>query len=193
MSRPGNSGRQSSGVRPLVHAEERVVERTGRPTEDWFGLLDAWGATGRSHAEIARWLVEEHEVDGWWAQSLTVGYEQARGMRAPGQHRDGTFSATVSRTVDVPPERVREAYTDDALRDRWLPPGTLRTRPSTAARSYRADVTDGYRLVAWFDPTGDGRTRTGVSLERLPDPDAAARARAVWRGRLDDLVALLTG
>jgi hypothetical protein len=52
------------------------------------------GATERKHAEIARWLVTEHEVDSWWAQSVTVGYEQARGMRAPGQQSDGYYRLT---------------------------------------------------------------------------------------------------
>ncbi|MGY0005748.1 hypothetical protein ACW0Q9_17820, partial [Micromonospora sp. I033] len=76
-------------------------ERTGHDWDGWFARLDAWGATARTHTEIARWLVTEHEVPGWWAQTVTVGYEQARGLRAPGQRRGGGFEATVSRTLAV--------------------------------------------------------------------------------------------
>ena len=80
------------------HAElvgsEKVARATGRTREAWHELLDAAGATGWTHREIAAWLVTGHGVDGWWAQGLTVGYEQARGMRVPGQRPDGTFEGT---------------------------------------------------------------------------------------------------
>ena len=54
---------------------------TGKGHGEWFGLLDAWGATDHSHTEIARWLNAEHGVPGWWSQNITVNYERARGMR----------------------------------------------------------------------------------------------------------------
>ncbi|MEE3921840.1 hypothetical protein V2I01_36860 [Micromonospora sp. BRA006-A] len=62
-------------------------ERTGQDWAGWFDRLDAWGAVDRTHTEIARWLVDTHGMPGWWAQTVTVGYEQARGLRAPGQRR----------------------------------------------------------------------------------------------------------
>ena len=71
-----------SGVRK---SEKSVHDKTGRTWDEWFKLLDKWGAKQKKHGEIARWLVEEHQVDGWWAQSITGAYEQDRGIRAPGQ------------------------------------------------------------------------------------------------------------
>ena len=62
-------------------ADAKVVEATGRSRQDWFALLDAAGATGMAHADIARLLVDEHGVAGWWAQTVAVDYEQARGLR----------------------------------------------------------------------------------------------------------------
>src|SRR5207249_473349 len=85
-------------------SDQKLVEATGQGWQQWFGLLDAWEAASRPHPEIARWLGAEHGVPGWWAQSITVGYEQARGLRAPGQHADG-WAVTASKTVDVPVER----------------------------------------------------------------------------------------
>ncbi|MDT7558710.1 MAG: hypothetical protein QOI68_3180, partial [Pseudonocardiales bacterium] len=35
-------------------------ERTGRDRAEWFAPLDAWGAAGRGHRGIARWLAGEH-------------------------------------------------------------------------------------------------------------------------------------
>jgi len=50
------------------------------------------------HKESAAILHEKHAVPGWWAQSITVGYEQARGLRQVNQQASG-FTANVSRTL----------------------------------------------------------------------------------------------
>ena len=90
-------------------ADDLIRARTGRGWAERFALLDAAAATERTHTQIARHLVTEHEVPGWWAQTITVGYEQARGLRAPGQQRDGGFAAAASRTVAAPAARLFEA------------------------------------------------------------------------------------
>jgi hypothetical protein len=82
-------------------ADETVVAATGRGWQAWFEALDAWEAATRSHTEIARWLREEQGVEGWYSQSITVGYERARGLRAPGERPDG-FAVGASRTIAVP-------------------------------------------------------------------------------------------
>jgi hypothetical protein len=46
-------------------SDSALRERTGRGWQEWFALLDAWGATEHNHTEIARWLVTEHRVDNW--------------------------------------------------------------------------------------------------------------------------------
>ncbi|MGH3328355.1 MAG: hypothetical protein ACRDPT_11270 [Streptomycetales bacterium] len=113
---PATTGRPADAIKPLHLPDAPLRERTGRGGEEWFSLLDAWGASKRRHTEIARWLVEEHTVDGWWAQSVTVAYEQARGMRAPGQNSDGYFSASGSKTISVSVDRLFEAFADAGLR-----------------------------------------------------------------------------
>ncbi|MEH1102746.1 hypothetical protein [Micromonospora sp. CPCC 205561] len=169
-------------------------ERTGRGWDGWFGLLDAWGATGRTHTEIARWLVAAHELPGWWAQTLTVGYEQTRGLRAPGQRRGGDFSAAGSRTVHVPVQRLFDAFADETLRRRWLPDAMVRVRTATAARTFRADWADGpTRLVVGFQGLGAAKSRVSVQHEKLTGPEQAARLKAYWRDRLAALKELLEG
>lgn len=168
-----------------------LSERTGRPWAQWFALLDDWGGTGRTHTEIARWLVTTHEVPGWWAQTVTVGYEQARGLRAPGQRRGGGFSANGSRTVAVPVRRLFDAFADDALRRRWLPED-VRVRTATAPKSFRADWADGStRIVVGFAPAGESKSRVAVQHEKLADAEQAARLKAYWRERLAALKQLL--
>jgi hypothetical protein len=181
MHKPGTSG-------------EAVRRATGRDRDEWYALLDVWGATGRRHGEIAAWLTGEHGVDSWWAQTLTVDYEQARGLRAPGGSRDGTFSVNLSRTVDVPVERLFAAFVDPRVRARWLPGGVLRERTSRPARSARFDWVDGgSRVIAGFTGRGGARSQVALTHQRLPDAGAAEEARAYWRERMVALKGLLEG
>jgi len=96
MSTPVGSNAEGVG-------DDAVRAATGRDRAEWFALLDEARAATWTHQQVATWLVREHGVDGWWAQGVTVGYEQARGIRRPGQRQDGTFEASVSRTVDLAP------------------------------------------------------------------------------------------
>ena len=42
----------------LACSEERIRERTGKGWEEWFELLDSWGAEKLGHTEIARRVAE---------------------------------------------------------------------------------------------------------------------------------------
>lgn len=182
-----------SAAVPRVSAEA-VRRATGRSRHDWFALLDSWGATKHSHRDIAAWLRSEHGVESWWSQTLTVDYEQARGLRPPGGHRDGTYAVTASRTVAVPVHRLFEAFTNPRIRSRWLSRARMRLRTALPGRAVRFDWGDGTtRLVVGFAAKGKAATQVAVQHERLPDAKTAAETKAYWRERLDVLKALLEG
>src|SRR5918996_704357 len=165
-------------------ADERIMEATGRGWQAWFGTLDEWGAPSHTHTEIARWLREEHGVDGWYAQSITVGYERARGLRAPGEHADG-FAISAQRTVAVPVERLFSAFDDEAIRERWLPGAEMRVRTATAPKSARYDWEDGStRVIVGFERVDEAKSRVAISHERLPDAETAEEMKSWWRERL---------
>ncbi|MEU7843707.1 hypothetical protein AB0B39_22430 [Micromonospora sp. NPDC049114] len=173
-------------------ADDLLRDRTGRGWADWFAVLDAASAAERTHTEIARHLTAGHEVPGWWAQTITVGYEQARGLRSPGQRRDGGFEASASRTVAAPAARLFEAVADETVRARWLPDVEVRVRTATAPRSFRADWAGGpTRIVVGFDPVGESKTRVTVLHEKLIGAEQAAEFKAYWRERLTALKVLL--
>lgn len=175
-------------------SDEALARRTGRFWEEWFELLDEWGGTNHTHAEIARWLVADHEVDGWWAQTVTVGYEQARGMRKPGQSSDGKFSASASKTVNVPVERLYDAFADESMRQQWLPDANVTERTSTSPKTYRADWEDGTtRIAVWFTSKDETKSQVAVQHEKLADGDEAAVWKAYWRERLNVLKKVLEG
>ena len=169
---------------------------TNRPTpaEDrghWFTLLDDWGAPSRPYREIADWLTNEQGLSAWWAQKIIVEYEQARGLRDAGRRRDGTFAAGASRTISAGSERVRDAFLDAELRDRWLPGVGAEVRSGAQGRAVRLDLADGTRLLATLDAMAPSRTAVAVEQSRMTDPAAVAPAKAYWKTRLDALRALL--
>jgi hypothetical protein len=177
----------------LTVSDEVIRRRTGRGWEQWFDLLDEWGALERPHPEIATWLRGEQRIDGWSAQSVTVSYERARGGRAVGEHADG-FAVTASKTVDVPVERLFDAFIDPVLRERWLPDGKLRERTSSRPRSARFDWGEGdTRVIVGFDARGEAKSTASLAHERLADAEEAERMKAYWRERVVVLKSELEG
>jgi hypothetical protein len=175
-----------------VRSSEGMRRGTGRDRDEWFAVLDDWGAAGRPYREIADWLTGHHGLSAWWAQKLIVEYEHARGVRDPGARPDGTFSAGASKTVAVPVERAFAAFVDPQVRERWLPGVTLRERTSRPGRSARFDWQDGAtRLNVGFVAAGESKSQVAVEHERLPDAEAARRMKAYWRERLAVLQTLL--
>lgn len=175
------------------NSEEAALARTGRTKTEWFAILDAWGGADKPHPDIARWLIDEHGVDPWWSQEVTVAYEMAIGRRKPGQRADG-FSISASKTVGAPVERLYAAFADEGLRDRWLPAGSLRVRTATPHRTARFDWQDGAtRLAVGFTAKGETRSSVAIDHERLPDADAAETMKTMWKARLLHLQRLLEG
>ena len=172
-------------------SEATIAKGTGRAWDDWFRVLDAWGATDHTHTEIATWLRDQQGVPGWWAQSVTVGYEYARGMRS---RPDGgrRVDVSVRKTIHADPMRVWNAWVDAATRDTWLSPGTLTPRAGTgsAGKSARFDAADG-RLVHIYLGADGERTTTVVTCEGLAGPEEVESQRQLWRVRLADLERVL--
>jgi len=185
----------ASGAPRLDTSDAAIRERTGRGWEEWFDLLDAWGAAERPHREIARHvagLLEIHPL-AWNAQAVTHSYELARGLRVVGERAEG-FAITASKTVGVPVEALFDAFVDEGKRGRWLADAPLRERTATRPRSARFDWDGGEtRVHVTFADKGDGRATAVVSHERLPDAAAAERMKAFWRGRIATLKEVLEG
>lgn len=173
-------------------SDETILHATGRSWNEWFTLLDDWGAAERSHAEIARFVNETSDIGGWWAQGITVGYERARGRRKLHQRPDG-FTINASKTVAVPAERLFASFTDDTLRDQWLPSNTLRPRTSQPPRSARFDLV-GTESRVNVTITAKGEQKSSVQIEeiKLASEDQIAPRKAFWKEKLAGLNVLLT-
>ncbi len=172
-------------------SDEAVQRVTGKGWDAWFALLDAWGGMGKSHPEIARYLHDEQGIDGWWAQSVTVGYERSRGMRAVHQRPDG-FSVGVSKTFPVGVERLFAAFVSDDERERWLDGLALRQRTGKPYSTARVDVLPGEaRLAVTFLAKGPNKSTAQIQHERLADASDVEHWRAIWKTHLARLASLL--
>jgi hypothetical protein len=180
----------------LAAADERVPdakikEATGKKWDQWFSILDRWGAKGRKHGEIARFLMETHEVENWWAQTITVGYERDRGLRLKYQQADG-FTISASKTIAVPLEVLFDAFVNARTRRKWLTGGRMTLRTSQQGRSARFNWEDGStRVNVGFTAKGPSKSMVALAHERLRDADEAETTKALWKQRLAELKSFL--
>jgi hypothetical protein len=170
-----------------------IEKTTGRQWSEWMDWLDAAGARGLNHTRIAALVFKEleptvTESTGWWAQGVTVAYEQTIGRRVPGQRADGTFEFNVSRTVHDAREAVFALVTErlsreTAFRDTAIRKARTRVTP---VRSYwRCDLDDGGKVVWSIEAKGGEKTLVVVTHGNLPSAEEAERWRAYWSVYLD--------
>jgi len=173
-------------------SDEAVRSKTGLTWPEWVDALDAHDAATLSHPEIVRRLTGDHpEVSAWWAQMIAVGYERVRGLREPGQRRDGSYRAGRSRTVAAPVARVYRAFAEPGEREAWLGDVGLEVRTARKDRSMRIAWPDGTSVSVSFSAKGPASSRVAVEHEKLPDAEATAAAKTFWGERLAALVAWL--
>jgi uncharacterized protein YndB with AHSA1/START domain len=165
--------------------DQTLRTRTGRTWDEWFAALDAVGAARRAHREVWRGLVRDFELEGRWAQVISIGYERARGIRAPHQRHDGLFAAASSKTFAVPVNRLYQAFADDRVRRGWLPAGRLRVRKAEPGKLLAAAWRDGPSLVMIsFVPRTVAKSQVIVDHRRLPSVQAVGEMKAFWKARL---------
>jgi len=158
--------------------------RTGRTWEEWVMVLDEMGADQMEHPEIAKWVDGEID-DGWWAQTVTVGYERIKGLRDTGQSRKGTYEASKGKTINASAKMVFEALTHLSADSAWL--NGLQLSGSTEPKSVRFRAMDGSRASIWIAPNGDSKSALSVSHTKLESKEDVDRVKVEWGERLDRL------
>jgi hypothetical protein len=164
-----------------------IQEKTGCTWEKWVKSLDYHGAEKMSHRDIAKLVSEKYKVPSWWTQTVTVGYERIKGLRARGQRRDGTFEASKSRTFNVPVQTLYDAWADARMRKRWLDGAEIKIRTATSPKSMRITWSDGSIIAVGFYPKGPDKSSVAVQHPKLPDHATADSLKKYWSERLDDL------
>ena len=184
--------KQELSAEDFPQPDAKVRENTGKGWREWLRVLDAWDARERKHKDIAAYLMEQHRVPGWWAQTITVGYERSRGIRAKHQSLDGSFQVSVSKTFPVGAGKAFRFFAETPQRNKWLERGTLKVRTTNKDRSLRFDFRDGRsRVVVSFDPKDRSKTTVTVQHERLANARAVEEMRGMWKEHLNTLANVL--
>jgi hypothetical protein len=177
-------------------SNDAVSAKTGRGWDEWFTLLDRTGAKEMPHRDIATLLREKYGVPEWWSQMVTVGYEQARGLRAV-HEKEGGFSASVSKTFAAPVSRIFTLWSDEEKRTQWLGSPPLEVRKETLNRSMRIswNEADGSktRVDVYFYEKGPEKCQVALQHEHLPGPAAVDEKKGYWKAAFAKLESMAAG
>jgi hypothetical protein len=165
-------------------SDASIKKATGCTWERWVKALDRAKAQEWSHREIVKYVQEKYRTPDWWAQTVTVGYERIKGLRAVGQRRDGSYDATKSKVFAVPLATLYRAFSDARLRARWLTGADPSVRTPSRNKSVRMTWPDGSRVAVGFARKGAAKAQVAVQHEKLPDRATAARMKEYWTTRL---------
>jgi uncharacterized protein YndB with AHSA1/START domain len=165
-------------------SDAALKAKTGCTWERWVRALDRVEAYAWPHREIAKHVHEKYKVPGWWSQTVTVGYERIKGLRAVGQRRGGGFEATKSKVFAVPLARLYRAFADKRSRARWLSDVDLTVRTATRNKSMRITWPNATSVELYFTGKGAAKSQVHVQHGRLPDKAAATQVKQYWAERL---------
>ena len=114
-------------------SEGSVKSATSRGWDEWCDLRDARPERLDGHTAIASFLVGEARLDGWWAQTVTVGYERITGLTPSIPTRRWNLHYRKTRTVTVNGDWLRALLLDGGARSELFPGlGTeLRSKPTS--------------------------------------------------------------
>lgn len=172
-------------------SSEAVRAATGKTWTQWCTLLDKAGGRSMNHKEIVAIVGGKHGVGPWWQQMVTVGYEQAAGLRKKHQKPTG-FEISRAKTIAAPSSKVFAAWKSAKLRAAWLSGEAITIRKATAGRSLRITWSDGAtNLDVMLYPKGVGKTQITVQHGKLASAKQAEGMKAFWGKALTRLATVL--
>lgn len=171
--------------------DDAIKAKTGKTWSQWIAVLDRAKSHEKPHKEIAAWLYSERGLSAWWSQTVTVGYEQAKGLRVLHQKTTG-FEMSVSRTIAVSSQKAFAAWRIARTRRRFLDE-SLSLRTATSPKSLRFNRADGTIIEVRIYPKGADKCQIAVQHFRLKSATAAAFAKKHWASALDSMKTTLVG
>jgi hypothetical protein len=165
-------------------SDAAIKKATGCDWEKWVFCLDYVGAQDWSHRAIVDHVHTAYKVKDWWTQTVTVGYERIKGLRAIGQRRDGGFEANKSKTLNAPAAAVFRAFAHARVRKQWLNGAKVTVKKATPNRSVRMLWDDGTPVEVWIVPKGANKTAAQVQHRKLASKEDADVRKKYWDERL---------
>ncbi len=157
---------------------------------EWLELLEPH--RDLNHTELAKVALEKINDRGasnspeWWAQSVTIAYEQHIGTRQVGQQCDGNFSVTVSKTVagdmDIALAAWIEAVGGARDFDGVDVVGEPRITETDKWRYWKIDMADGSKVNVNIQTKSSGyKSTVAINHDKLSTAQDVERWRAFWK------------
>ena len=167
---------------------EAISKGTARSWNDWLAWLDGIGAGELSHSEIARRIVATGDASSWWAQAITVAFEQHIGRRKPGQRAGGGFEVSATRTLSGDVVWLFSALIARHAGAQALDGVALDGDPRTSVtpkRSYwRCRLSDGSGVQISLEGKAGSKVLVAATHDRLGSEEDIAPWRAFWKAEL---------
>ena len=192
-------------------SEASCKEATRKTLADWFKALDKHGGIPLGRRELNNWLQDEHEVDAWWAATITNEYEIARGDMAKDGKPKG-YSICPTRSINATPKKCFDAFATPKSLDAWFGPrnsidlregGEWRCADGNRATLRKVNAGKNIRMTAEdagltlptpveikFTPNG-AKCTVMIAIERLQTRAEADGYRRAWSEALDRLKAMV--
>lgn len=178
-----------------------IEKATNRPWQEWMAFMQLIGAKDLGHKQIAQKVMAELQGlqptvsnPGWWAQGITVAYEQQSGRRLPGQQADGTFQTSASKTTVLGMQQALDAWVSFAVADAEVAKvvgSEPRIGGTDKRKTWRANAADGSALLVASEPRPNGKSAIVITHTKLPSQEKSAEAKEFWAGALQRFVATL--
>lgn len=175
---------------------ESIEKATKKSWKQWVSELDDSGARELSHTDLARKLytvldgtIESH---GWWAQAITVAYEQYVGKRVPGQLANGLFELAVSKTVATSRSKLF-LQTVEWFENQNELSGRKPLKPRSAETpkrsNWRCDFADGSKFTATVEGD-DKKSKLVLTHTSIPTKEEADNLKVFWKAVADKLASI---
>jgi hypothetical protein len=177
-----------------IITDKLVAEKTGKPMEHWFALLDKKGGKVLAPSEIFSLVASLKGLAplGEWNQNLVATtYGWSRGLRKRGEKADG-FEISVSKTVSVPVSVLYGAWLNGKIRDKWLGKEKIVFRKATENKSARITWSDGKTSVSVdFYRKAEDKSQVVVQHLKIANSKHAPQLKEYWGNKLEGLKKLL--
>lgn len=171
-----------------------IEKATQRQWSEWVEWIDEKGGRDLKHPEIVKMVYPELEnvtdKPGWWAQGVTIAYEQHIGRRIAGQRGDGTFEVSVSKTLDMTREeafaqclKLLSSVTE--FNNRTI--DKVRTSETPVRSYWRCSISDGGKLTLSVEQKSPGKTLLVMTHAALQSTEEAMAWREFWKDYIKEI------
>jgi hypothetical protein len=61
--------------------DSQIIEKTGKPSTEWYTLLDNYEAPKKPSKEVCDYLIQTYDLSKYWARTIYIRYQWARDLR----------------------------------------------------------------------------------------------------------------